>query len=433
MRDLLRSSIAICAVSLREARRGHGWLALIIVALIMVTAVLTAPAADAGDRMRLAMATVSGIGGFAVIMLALVTGAGWIRSDIEQQTAMVLLSRPLSRVGYLLGRWGGTMIVMIAVLTILEMAGVVAMRLRFGPLPQPVHSVAATSLEVVRGGRPQAIAATAPLAILSGPLAQGHGEALRWHWHNLPDNQDFQLLLRLRLNTHDIGIPVDQSPVIISAGSGDQRRVLTLSPDSPYGDPDDASQAHSGRVYMRSRDERRRDLARDYARLQIPAEMVIDGRLSVQVDRLRSDVRIFAEPHSAALLAVSGGSALVNRLRAALVTLVRAGVLAACGIFLATISTQGVTLLGGFTLLFGGHLMGLIRNEISFAEPGPMVRIMQLLMWFLPDFDRFPVAADLAASQVIASADLLAASLHYGTFTVIFLGAAWLTFRRVEL
>ena len=433
MRDLLRSTFAICALSLREARRGHGWIALAAAALIMITAVLAAPAAEAGDRLRLAMATVSGIGGFAVVMLALVTGAGWLRSDIEQQTATLLLSRPLSRTGYILGRWIGTMVVMIGALTVLELSGMAAIRVRFAPLPRPVHSQPATSLEVVRGGRAHEIATAAPLAMLSGPLAQGHGEALRWHWQDLPRGQDLELLLRLRLNTHDIGIPVDQSPVVVSAGSDDHRRVLTLSPESPYGHPDDGAQARSDAVYMRSRDERRRDLARDYARLQVPAEMLTDGRLSIQVDRLRSDVRIFADTRSAALIAQPGGSALINRLRAAIVTLSRAGVLAACGIFLATISTQGVTLLGGLTLLFGGHLMGLIRDEIRFADQGPMVRIMQLLLWLLPDFDRFPVAADLAASQVIAGADILAAGLHYGSFTVIFLLAAWLAFKRIEL
>ena len=63
----------------------------------------------------------------------------------------------------------------------------------------------------------------------------------------------------------------------------------------------------------------------------------------------------------------------------------------------------------------------------------PAQRVLELVQLLLPDFERFQVAAKLAAGQAIAWDAVAAAWIYFGAYTLGFLLLAWIALVRKEM
>ncbi|MFW5859388.1 MAG: ABC transporter permease subunit [Planctomycetota bacterium] len=433
MRDWLRGTRTMAGITMVEALRSRAWLLLVLATVVVLAAVPRLRAANPADGLRLSVAVVTGTISFAVVMFALQGGIAPVRRDLEQRCMLSLLSKPLPRSAYVAGRWLGTLALLACAVVALDLVGTLSIRLQVGRLVAPMITRAPESGWVVRSGQALPLPPTAERVILAGRLDAGHGEAVRWQFTDLPSGaSELSLLLRAQVTGIDLAHQIERTPVSVSAIAADGRsQRLRLDPASPYGQATGPSDMPEP-IQLAGRSERRRDFGRDYARLQVPGALVRDGRLTVQIDRLRSEARLFFHRESSVLIATRVGSFLGNVLRAGAITLAAAGLLAACGLFLVTVARMGVALLGGLTMLFGGHLLSYAESELLAGAEGPVARALALLVRLMPDFARYPVEANLAASRHIGWGMVADAWVYYGIFIAVFLGAAMLAMRRLE-
>ena len=85
-------------------------------------------------------------------------------------------------------------------------------------------------------------------------------------------------------------------------------------------------------------------------------------------------------------------------------------------------------------MFFAGSATSAMREVAGAQDTGTAVRrVVNLALDVLPDFDRFTVAARLAASESVSWSMVAHAWSYYGAYTVGFLGIAWLAMRRREL
>jgi hypothetical protein len=74
-------------------------------------------------------------------------------------------------------------------------------------------------------------------------------------------------------------------------------------------------------------------------------------------------------------------------------------------------------------------------REVVSADGTSLVlrRVISLGLEILPDFDRFTVAARLAASESVSWTMVGQAWAYFGVYSIIFLGLAWIAMRRSEM
>jgi hypothetical protein len=134
------------------------------------------------------------------------------------------------------------------------------------------------------------------------------------------------------------------------------------------------------------------------------------------------------------LLAVPGGSFTGNLVRGGLVLLAIAGLLTAFTLVIAAITNLGVATLGGLTLYFAGSATAAMQEVAASDDTSTAFRrLITLALDLLPDFDRFTVAARLAASESVGWTMVFQAWSYYGVYTIVFLTLAWVAMRRREL
>jgi hypothetical protein len=212
-------------------------------------------------------------------------------------------------------------------------------------------------------------------------------------------------------------------------------RILRLDDASPYGRSRDGMPVGDGQVVLRDRDETRDDLSQDYLRLRLPKDAIgTDGSVIIQLTRLEARSAVVTSRDHSALLAVPGGGFLGNLVRGELVLLAIAGLLTAFTLVIATFTNLGVAALGGLTLFFAGSATAAMREVAAANDTSSATRrLIQLALEVLPDFDRFAVAARLAASENIAWTMVAQAWSYYGLYTIGFLTLAWVAMRRREV
>jgi hypothetical protein len=116
------------------------------------------------------------------------------------------------------------------------------------------------------------------------------------------------------------------------------------------------------------------------------------------------------------------------------VLLASASLIAAWTLVCAVVSNLGVATLGGLTLFFAGSALPAMREVLTYDEAAlPMRRLMELALWALPDFDRYGVAASLAANEAVGWATVGSAWAYYGGYAALFLVLAWTAMARKEL
>jgi len=154
----------------------------------------------------------------------------------------------------------------------------------------------------------------------------------------------------------------------------------------------------------------------------------------VQLTRLEARSAVVVQRDSSVLLAVPGGSFTANLIRGGLVLLAIAGLLAAFTVCIATITNLGVATLGGLTLFFAGSATGALQEVATAHDTSTALRrAVTLALEVIPDFNRFGVAARLAASESVGWTSVAQAWSYYGLYSLGFLVIAWVAMRRREL
>ncbi|MGC3997942.1 MAG: ABC transporter permease [Anaeromyxobacter sp.] len=103
----MKKIAAIAAVTLREALRQKLAVNLLIFALALVIASLTLSQLTFGEQYRIIVdIALSAMEVFGTLIAAFL-GAGLIAREVERRTVYPIISKPVSRAGYVLGRYAG--------------------------------------------------------------------------------------------------------------------------------------------------------------------------------------------------------------------------------------------------------------------------------------------------------------------------------------
>ncbi|MBA3710345.1 MAG: ABC transporter permease [Planctomycetes bacterium] len=424
---------------MREALRQRLWLMLAGLAIALVVALATMSAVDQSARLKLSIVIVTSVLGFAATLLAILVGASQLRRDLDMRIAIMLFSKPLPRIAYVLGRWLGVQLVVAAALAILCVVGSAIVGARFGGFPDMRRVVAPSGWQLVSAtGELLPMAEDRTYVQLTGPP----GNAARFSFSGLPapGPHGAEVLLRMDVRALDGGDELQRTAVeVLAAPAGEPPwQVLALDAHSPYGagegSGDGVEPTATRQVLIRGRNQSHQDLSQDYCRLILPASCVRDGRSVVQVVRLDPRAGLLIDRVGGAYVAVPGGGFVLNLARAALVVLACSSVLTAATLAIASLSSLPVALLGGLTLFFCGSALHAVRESLRFDELSlPARRLLAIADGVFPDFDRYPIAAKLAAAEAVDWTTVASAWGYYGVFTVVLMTLAWIALARREV
>jgi len=437
----------IAGLTLIDATRQRLWLLFLLAVAVLVGVAPGLAAVDETARLKLAVVAITGAIGFVVVLLAILVAAMAVRRDVDARIGYLLFSKPLRLSAYLTGRWLGVQIGLLGGIVLLSLVATGTIAWQFGSPPAMralSHPVAWEHVGAF--GQRSAIEERRTRVTLSG--APGNG--VRWRFSGLPvadlGEDGMELLLKISIRSYDADNPLFDSLGQVTAqpataagdtsgAPGTSPRILLLDPASPYGHTRDGAPVPSGQVVLRDRDDTRSDLAQDYLRLRLPkAAIGADGSVVIHLTRLEARSAVVVSRDGSVLLAVPGGGFMNNLLRGGLVLLAIAGLLTAFTLVIATITNLAVATLGGLTLFFAGSATGAMREVVTSDDTSTaMRRIIRLALDVLPDFDRYSVAARLAASESVGWSMVAQAWSYYGIYTVGFLFLAWIALRRREL
>jgi len=442
------SWLAIVLLSIREAVRQRLWVLFAVAAAAVMIVGLSLGAVDGANKLKLAVVAITAAISFVVVLLAVLVGSGQVRRDLDARVAFLLFAKPMPRLSYLLGRWSGVQVILLAGIISLSLVGTGMIWATFKQVPQ-IYAVTVPSewVELSALGETVPIADGTNRKTLSGQPGNG----VRWTLHGLPTEAEayagggIDLLLRCQVRSVDYGLNIEEclvqlsaTPSVVSGAPSSvtaSPRLLLLATDTPYGQGTDGALAGEGQVVLRHRDQLRNDYTVDYARLKLTRDSVsADGSSVVQVTRLDSRAQLIVTRTNSLKVSRPGGSLAANLMRGGLVLLASAAMLTAWTLFIGTLSNLGVTLLAGLTMFFAGSALWTIQDTLTYEKlTVPAQRTLQLAQFLLPDFERFQVAANLAAGQSIGWGTVLSAWLYFGAYTSVFLGMAWVALVRKEL
>ncbi len=443
---------AIVGLSVREALRQRLWLLFAAAAAAVMIVGLSLGAVDGPNKLKLAVVAITAAISFVVVLLAVLVGSGQVRRDLDARVAFLLFAKPMPRLAYLLGRWTGVQVILLAGIITLSLVGTGMIWATFKQVPVIFAVTVPGEWDEV-----SSLGETLPIADGNNrkALSGQPGNGVRWTLHGLPTDVaayaggGLDLLLRCQVRSVDYGLNVEECLVQVSASPGDKTskkaeksatpRLLAIAPDSPYGfgtdGATDGATAGDGQVLMRHRDQIRNDYTVDYARLKLTRDSVsADGTSVIQITRLDSRAQLIVTKTNSLKVARPGGSLAANLIRGGLVLLASAAMLTAWTLFIGSMSNLGVTLLAGLTMFFAGNALWTIQDTLAYETLSvPAQRTLQLAQLLLPDFERFQVAANLAAGQSITWFAVVNAWLYFGAYTAFFLGLAWVALVRKEL
>ena len=430
---------AVVLLGLREALRQRLWILFALAAAAVMIVGLQLGAVDSANKLKLAVVGITAAISFVVVLLAVLVGSGQVRRDLDARVAFLLFAKPMPRLSYLLGRWTGVQLILLAGIVLLSLVGTAMIWLTFDKVPTMLAvTVPSEWVEV------SALGETVPIPDGTGrrTIAGQPGGGIRWTLRNLPADipaDGLDLLLRCQVRSTDSGLNTEECLVQVSATPGGtpgaQPRLLALAKDSPYGSGGEDGGAGAGQVVVRHRDQLRNDYAQDYAKLKLTRDAIgPDGSCVIQVTRLVSNASLVLTRTATVKVARPGGALATNLVRGGLVLLASAAMLTAWTLFIGILSNIGVTLLAGLTLFFAGSALWTIQDTLTYEKLSvPAQRLLQLAQLLLPDFERFQVAANLAAGQSIGWNVVFAAWSYFGVYTMVFLLFAWVALLRREL
>ena len=430
---------AIVLLSLREAVRQRLWILFALAAAAVMIVGLSLGAVDGANKLKLAVVGITAAISFVVVLLAVLVGSGQVRRDLDAKVAFLLFAKPMPRLSYLLGRWAGVQAILLGGIIVLSAVGTLMIWLTFAQVPAMLAVTAPSDWsEVSPLGEAVPISEGTNRKIIAGQPGGG----ARWTLRGLPTDippEGLDLLLRCQVRSADSGANIEECLVQVAATPGGvvgaQPRLLSLAKNTPYGFGTDGATAGDGQVVVRHRDQLRNDYTQDFAILKLTKDAVgPDGSCTIQLTRLASNASLVLTKTATVKVARPGGTLVANLVRGGLVLLASAAMLTAWTLFIGTMSNLGVTLLAGLTLFFAGSALWTIQDTLAYEKLSmPAQRLLELAQLLLPDFERFQVAANLAAGQSIGWGAVGAAWLYFGAYTVVFLFAAWITLLRKEL
>ncbi|TVR47017.1 MAG: hypothetical protein EA402_01995 [Planctomycetota bacterium] len=422
----IAGTLAMARLTVLEATRQRFWWLVIagMVGLLLLIPRLTA--VDEAAQVKLSVAAVAGTIGFITTLASVFLVVVSVRRDLETRCSFMLFSKPLSRLGYCLGRWLGTVVAMAVAMLLLSLAGVLAIALQLGSVPRPLSLSQVDNWSLIDGFG----GLHTPRADLSAiTLDQRPGSGLRAHFRGLGD-QPGELLVKAMVRSRDGFSPHATTPIQIALLHTDQEGVERAQLLAPLGESDPAKP-----VLLRHRGLQRTDLQVDYIRFAIPSEFRQgSGDLRIQMLRLDGEAVITVPRRDGIILAHPGPAFLTSMFIAGFVQLAHTGILAAAALLLVLMAGIGTSLLGCLTLFFGAHAVGFIAEVSASPQTGLLARrLIDLLVPVIPDFSRFPVAAQLAAAQAVSPFTILSSWLYFGIWTLVLLALAWIALRRKEL
>ena len=439
---------AITRLTLMDAMRQRLWLLFLVAVAVLVGVAPGLSAVDETARLKLAVVAITGAIGFVVVLLAILVAAMALRRDIDARIGYLLFAKPLRISAYLSGRWLGVQLGLLVGIVALSLVATATIAWQFGTIPTMRAVSHPVSWEQVGAfGQLAAIDERRTRISLSGTPGNG----VRWHFTGLPTggvgDPDIEVLLKVGIRGYDAEMPnldslgrltalsVKTTNPATAGTAGTAPRILALDPASPYGHTRAGAAVADGQVVLRDRDDTRSDLAQDYLRLRLPRDVIAaDGSVVIQLTRLEASSALVISRDSSALLAVPGGGFMLNLIRGGLVLLAAAGLLTAFTLAIAAVTNLGVATLGGLTLFFAGSALGAMREVVSSEDTSLVLRrVIGLGLEILPDFDRFTVAARLAASESVGWTMVAHAWAYFGVYSIIFLGLAWVAMRRSEM
>ncbi len=427
---MIGGTLAVSALSWREAWRGRLWLVpLAAVALIAVLAP-GVDAADPGGAVRLLAAAASAAAGFCGILIAALVPAAQLTRDLESRIALTAFPKPLPRLGWLLGRWGGAVLLAGAAGVVIALAGSAAVAWRAGGVPEMRQARSAATVERLTG-LGEAVAIPQGATRLAGPA----GDGVRWTFAGLdPSARGYELLVQARVGAAGGGL-VESAPVRVAVVAADGAvQALVLDPTSPYGrQPPDAAMPGAN-CWLADRSAERRSLAGDWARLQLPAGIVAaDGRLAVQLNRLDAATTVQLGLASC-VIAMPAGAQPMHAARAVLAELAAPAVVAAAALAVAAIASLPVALLAALTLAFAGHALWAVQETLTWGETGrALARLLELMLKALPDLAATGQGVRLAASEAVTWGQVGSAWLGVAPHLAVLLALGWWALARRQL
>ncbi len=427
---MIGGTLAVSALSWREAWRGRLWLVPLAAAALIALLAPRADAADPGGAVRLIAAAASAAAGFCGILIAALVPAAQLTRDLESRIALTVFPKPLPRLGWLLGRWGGAVLLAGAAGLLIALAGSLAVTWRSGGVPQMREARPAAAVERLTG-LGEAVALPQAATRLAGPA----GDGVRWSFTGLdPAARGYELLVQARVGAAGGGI-VESAPARVAVVAPDGAVLpLTLDPASPYGRQPPDSAMPGANCWLADRKDDRRSLAADWARLQLPAGTISsDGRLVIQLTRLDPATTLQLGLASC-VVAVPAGTQPWHAARAVLAELAAPAVIAAAALAVAAIASLPVALLASLTLAFAGHALWAVRETLTWGDAGrALARLLELLLAALPDLSASGQGVRLAASEAVTWGQVGHAWLGVTPHLVVLLALGWWALARRQL
>jgi len=427
---MIAGTLAVAALSWREAWRGRLWLVPVAGALLIAVLAPSVSAADPGGAVRLLAAASSAAAGFCGILMAALVPAAQLTRDLESRIALTAFPKPLPRVGWLLGRWAGAVLLAGAAGLFIAAAGSLAVAWRAGGVPEMRTTKASGEFERVTG-LGEAVAVPQGATRLAGPA----GDGVRWSFSGLdPAARGYELLVQRRVGSAGGGI-VESAPVrVVALGSDGAVVPLSLDPASPYGRQPPDSAMPGANCWLADRNADRRSLAADWARLVLPeGTITADGRLVIQLTRLDPATTVQIQTGSC-VVAVPAGSQPMHAARAVLAELAAPAVIAAAALLVASIATLPVALLAALTLAFAGHALWAVQETLTWGDSGrALSRLLGLMLQGLPDLAATGQGIRLAASEAVGWSQVGHAWLGVAPHLVVLLALGWWALSRRQL
>ncbi len=423
------AAAAVAALTVREALRSHLWAPFLGATILLVGAIAAATGVDPSSRLKLAVEIVGAGVGFVGMLMAMLIASAQLRRDLDARVAVMLFSKPLPKLMYLVGRSAGVIIVLLVGLALMAAIASLAVRWRYGATPEMRTVFAPASWSrIAATGELVPIPSDHPQVMLAGLI----GDGVEFGIAGLPAAASHELLLRADVRSTDPSMLKERvAAQVLASADGASWTALAVTARSPYGqDPE-----RGGRVLLRGRDASCQDLSVDYCRLALPASLVAaDGSVRVRVLRLDPTVGVVLDRDTSLAVAADGGSFLANLERGVLIELSEAWLLCAFTMLVAVASNLPVALLGGLTLLFSGNALWALRDTLAYGESSQAVdRLIKLALVVLPDFSHAGVSAALAGGRAVPWSAVGDAWLSYGAYGLVLLGVAWAALCRREL
>lgn len=428
---MIRGTAAVAGLSWREAWRGRLWLVPLAAMVLLAVLAPRINAAESGGAVRLLAAGATAAAAFCAILLAALVPASQLTRDLETRISLTVLPKPLPRLGWILGRWWGAVLIAGAASVAVAMAGSGAVAWRSGGVPEARTLGPSQTFNRVTG-LGEAVAVPQGVATLAGPA----GDGARWTFSGLDAEhpERYEVLLRMRARGGLAGSGEATPARVVALAGGGSVLPLALDPASPYGRAPANTASSGANCWIADRTPDRKSLAADWARLRLaPGSIARDGGLTIQLTRLDPGVSLEVSATSCAV-AVPAGAQPLHAMRAALAELAAAAVVAAAALAVATISGLPVALLAGLTVAFAGNAMFAVRDTLAWGNPShAVVRLLELAVVVFPDFDATSQGVRLAAGEAVSWGQVGMAWVGVAPHIAVLLLLAWWSLARRQL